>query len=127
MNPLAKRYHFGHVGGSDPNIVSDLNRTVPTFTGKNRERQTKLSQSSSLTLRELITDGRFELDVRTLLIRSDFLFGDSINEDAEVMLDSSYKCFIGLENVASFSRTWRGCFPCPLFNWCPFLDRWSVI
>ena len=87
MNPLAKRRHFGHVIGPD---VSKLDRTVPTFTGKNQERA-KLSQASSQTLRELITDGRLESDACSLLKRTDFLFGDSIYEDAEVMLDGRYK------------------------------------
>ena len=59
---LAKRCHFGHVGGPDPDIISVLSRTVLAFIGKNREQQTKFSQASSLTLRELITDGRFESD-----------------------------------------------------------------
>jgi len=79
------------VGGSDPDIVSGLNRTVPAFTGKNRERQAKLSQDSSLTLWELITDERFESDARSLLRKLNFLFGDSVSEDAEVMYDGSYK------------------------------------
>ena len=90
-NPLPKRRYFGHVGGPDPDIVSSLRRIVPAFTGKNRERQTKLSQASSLTLRELITDGRFESNARTSLRKPDFLFGNSVDEDAEVMYNGSYK------------------------------------
>ena len=86
-----KRRHFGYVGGPDSDIISGLNRTVPVFTGMDRERQTKLSQARSLTLQDLNTDGRFESDARTLLRKQDFLFGDSINEDADVMLDGSYK------------------------------------
>ena len=62
-----------------------------TLTGKDRERRTKLSLASSQTLQELITDERFESDTRLLLRKPDFLFGDSINEDAEVILDGSYK------------------------------------
>ena len=61
-------------------IVSGLNRTVPVFTKKARERQTKLSQISSQTFRELITDGRFESDACTLLRKLNFLFRDSVNE-----------------------------------------------
>ena len=71
-NPLAKSHHFGHMGGLDLNIVSSLRRIVLAFTGKNRKWQTKLSQASLLTLWELITDGRFELNVRTLLRKPDF-------------------------------------------------------
>ena len=35
---------------------------------------------------ELITDGRPESEARSLLKKPDFLFGDSIDEDAELML-----------------------------------------
>jgi len=71
-NPLAKRHHFGHVGELEPDIVSGLSRTVPNFSGKNQKRQTKLSQASSLTLREPITVGRVELNACTLLRKQDF-------------------------------------------------------
>jgi len=40
---LAKRHHFGHVGGPDLDIISKLGKTVPAFTGKNRERWAKSS------------------------------------------------------------------------------------
>jgi len=90
-NPLAKRHHFGHVGGPDSDIVSSLRRTISAFTGKNRERQTKLSQASSLTLRELITNGRFESNACTLLRKLNFLFRDSVDKDAEMMYDGNYK------------------------------------
>ena len=88
-NPLAKRRHFDHVGGLDTNIISNLIRTESVFIGKNRERQTNLSQASSLTLRELITDGRSESI--TLLRKPDFLFRDSVKENAKVMYDGNYK------------------------------------
>ena len=90
-NPLAKRHHFSHVGGSDPDVASKLDRTVSTFTGKNQELRAKLSQASSQTLQELITDWRLESEARSLLKKLNFVFKDSINEEAEVMLDGSYK------------------------------------
>ena len=74
-NPLAKRRHFGHVGGPDSDAVSKLNKTVPAFTGKSQERRAKLSQANSQVLRSLIMDGRLESE------EPDFLFGDFINED----------------------------------------------
>jgi len=36
-------------------------------------------------------DGRFESDACSLLRKPDFLFRNTINKDAEVMLDDSYK------------------------------------
>ena len=122
-DPLVKRRYFGHVGVPDPNIIFNLRRTVLAFTGKSQERQIKLSQASSLTPRELITDGRFELNARTLLRKLDFLFGDSVDEDAEVMYATNG--FIGSESVASFFRTWRGCSFCHPFNQCLSIDQWS--
>jgi len=50
----------------------------------------------------LITDGRFELDARSLLKKLDFLFEDSINEDVEVMLNDSYKWLRQLEECRFF-------------------------
>jgi len=97
-------------------VVSSLRRTISAFTEKNRGRQTKLSQASSLTLWELSTDERFESNGCTLLRKPDFLFRDSVNEDVEVMYDIATNGFIGSENVVSSSRTWRGCFLCHPFN-----------
>ena len=90
-NPLAKRCHFDHAGGPYLNIVSSRKKTVLAFTRKNQERQTKLSQVSSLTLQELITDGHFESNACTMLKKPDFLFGDFINQDAAVIYDGNYK------------------------------------
>ena len=96
-NPLAKMRHFGHVSGPDLDAVSKLDKAMSAFTGKNRERRAKLSQVSSHILQTLITDGRLESEAHSLLKKTDFLFGDSINEDAEVMLDDNYKwlCWFG--------------------------------
>jgi len=49
----------------------------------------QVEQASSQILRELITDGRLESEARSLLKKPNFLFEDSIDEDAEVMLDNS--------------------------------------
>ena len=61
-----------------------------------------MSQASSQTLRELITDGRLESEARSLLKKPDFLFGDSIDEDVEVMLNGSYKCLLQLGECRFF-------------------------
>ena len=99
---LAKRRHFVHVGGPNPNIISILSRTVRAFIAKDRERQTKLSQVSLLTLQELITDKRFELNAHMLLRKLDFLFKDFVNNDAEVMYDGSYKWLRRLKDCRFF-------------------------
>ena len=44
-----------------------------------------------LTLREIISDGRFESDSRTVLRKPDFFFGDSIDEDEAALHDGNYK------------------------------------
>ena len=89
--PLARRRHFGHVGRPDSDVISKLDKNVPAFTGKNREWRAKLNQASSQTLQELIKDGRLESEARPLFKKPEFLFGDSINEDAGKILDSNYK------------------------------------
>ena len=44
-----------------------------------------------LTLMELISNGQFESDTHTVLRKLDFLFGDSIKEDEEIMYSGNYK------------------------------------
>jgi len=61
------------------------------FTREKRERQTKLSMASMLTLRGLLSDGQFKSGSQTLLRKLDFFFGDSINKDEEVLYDGNYK------------------------------------
>jgi len=56
-------------------------------TGKSKERQSRISNASMLTLREIISGGRFELDSRALLRMLDFFFGDSIKEDEADLYD----------------------------------------
>ena len=101
--PLATRRHFGYADGPNPDVVFKLNKTVPAFTAKSQEWQVKLSQASSQTIRELITDERLESKARSLLKKPDFLFGDSIDEDVEVMLDGVTNGSVGLRSVVSFS------------------------
>jgi len=50
-----------------------------------------------LTLREIISNGRFESNSRTLLRKPDFFFGDTIEEDEAALYDRNYKwlCQIG--------------------------------
>ena len=44
-----------------------------------------------VTLREIISDGLFETDSRTLLRTPVFLFGDDIDEDDRILHDGDYK------------------------------------
>ena len=44
-----------------------------------------------VTLREIISDGLFEMDSRTPLRKPAFLFGDSIDEDDRILHDEDYK------------------------------------
>jgi len=95
-DPLSKKCHFGHIGDANLNITFSLQKTAPVFTGKSRERQTKLSRASMLTLRELLSDGRFESDSHSLLRKPNLFFGDSIDEDsidedAKFLYDDNYK------------------------------------
>jgi len=61
------------------------------FTREKRERQTKLSMASMLTLWGLLSDGKFESGSHALLRKLDFFFGDSINKDEEVLYNDNYK------------------------------------
>ena len=44
-----------------------------------------------LTLREIISDSRFESESHALLRKPDFFFDDSIEEDETVLYDGDYK------------------------------------
>jgi len=90
-NPLSKKCHFGHVGGADRNLTFVLQRTAPVTTSKSKERKEKITKASILTLQEIISDGQFELDSRTLLRKPTFFFGDSIEEDETDLYDGNYK------------------------------------
>ena len=56
-NSLSKKCHFGHVGGADPNMIFVLQRNAPVTTGKSKERWSRISNASMLTLSEIISDG----------------------------------------------------------------------
>jgi len=44
-----------------------------------------------LTFWEIMTNGRFESDIRIALKKSDFFFGDAITEDDRILYDGDYK------------------------------------
>ena len=69
-----------------------LRKEAPVFNIiNNEERSAKLSRADALTLRELISDGKFESDDKTLMRKPIFLFGDSINADESPLIDGNYR------------------------------------
>ena len=90
-NPLTKRNHFGYVSGVDLNLLFSLQETVPAFTSTNEERQARLTKGVVSTLRELISDGRFESNDHRLFRKPVFIFGDGIEEDEEILFDGNYE------------------------------------
>ena len=60
-------------------------------TGKSKDLKDRISKASMLTLREILSDGQFESDSRTLLRKPAFFFGDSIEEDEAALHDGNYK------------------------------------
>ena len=90
-NPLTKRNHFGHIGGVDPNLLFNLRKIVTAFSGTNEERQTRLTKGTAFTLRELISDRRFESNDRRLFRKPVFLFAYAIEENEEILFYGNYK------------------------------------
>ena len=88
---MTKRNHFGHVGGVDFNLLFSLRETVPAFTSTNEERQARLIKGVVFSLRELISDGRFESNDHRLVRKPVFIFRDAIDEDDEILFDGNYK------------------------------------
>jgi len=88
-SPLSKKCHFGHVGGADRNLTFVLQKTAPVTTGKSKERKERISKASIVTLREIISDGLFETDSRTLLRKPAFLY--AIDENDRILHDGDYK------------------------------------
>ena len=88
-SPLSKKWHFGHIGGADPNLTSVLPRTALVFALKSRERRDRLRNPSMLTFWEIMTNGLFESDTRVVLKKPDFFFGDAtIEEDRFCMTET---------------------------------------
>ena len=125
-SPLSKWCHFGHVGRLEPNVVFSLRKMVPMFIGRDKERQARLTQASSLTIRKLLSDRRLESDVRTLLRNPDFFFGDSIKEDKICMTEITSGSVKSEINASSFP-IWREC-SCSrsrAYGPCLFAGRWT--
>jgi len=78
-------------------MIFVLQRTAHVITVKSKKRWSRISNTSMLTLQEIISDGRFKSDSRALLRKLDLFFGDSIEEDEPAFCDGDYKwlCQIG--------------------------------
>ena len=59
--------------------------------GKSKERKDRIRKASMRTLWEILSNGQFESDSRTLLRKPAFFFGDSIEEDETALYDENYK------------------------------------
>jgi len=55
-----------------------------------------------LTFCEIMTNGRFESDIRIALKKPDFFFGDAITEDDKVLYDGGYKWLRNIEDKRFF-------------------------
>ena len=86
-----KRHHFGHEGRLNRNVTFGLHQAAPMFTGRDKERSARLIRCSALTLREIISDGRFEFGDRKLIQKPAFFFKDSIDGNNSDLFDVNYK------------------------------------
>jgi len=89
--PLAKKRHFGHVGGADRDLAFVLQRTVPVTADRSQERKKRLSNVDMVTFRELMTDAAFTTDARIPLEKPAFFFGDHVGDGGYSMYDGDYK------------------------------------
>jgi len=80
-----------------------------------------------LTLREIISDGRFESNSRALLRKPEFFFGDSIEEDEAALYDGDYKWLRQIGNMRFFLPNMERMYPlaylqhisvCQTMDWC---------
>ena len=64
---------------------------APVFIARNREWNKKISWGSAMTLREIMTDGRFESEKRALMKKPEFFYGDVIVDRDSDALEGKYK------------------------------------
>ena len=87
---ISKRHHLGYQGGRDKEWTFALRHGAPVFALKHKERSEKISHGGMTTLREVMTDGRFESGKQSLMKKPAFFYGDSIPDSNEA-LDGKYK------------------------------------
>jgi len=85
-------------------------------TSKSKERRSRISNASILTLREIISDDRFESEPRALLRKPDFFFGNSIKEDEATLYDRDYKWLRQIGNRRFFLPNMEGMYPLAYFQ-----------
>ena len=97
-DPLSKHHHFGHEGWPGKNFYFSLHQTMHVFTDKDKERNARLKRCSSLILREIISDGKFESKDKKLIRKSMFFFMDSIDINNNDLFYGNYKWLRQISN-----------------------------
>jgi len=121
---LTKRNHFGHIGGVDPNFLFSLRKTVLAFTGTNEERQARLIKGTTSTLRELISDGRFDLWI-DVYSKNQYSFSRKpLMKMRRFCLTGTISGFVKSKSVASSSLTWNKCFH---YRTCSRYMEWDLV
>ena len=110
-NFLSKKYPFGHVGGTDPNLMFVLQEAALVFALKSSEHSRQAQHPSMLTFREIMTNGRFESDTRIALKKPDFFFGDAITEHDRVLYDRDYKWLRQIGDMRFFLSNMERMYP----------------
>jgi len=85
-------------------------------TSKSKERKNRISSAIMLTLREILSDGRFESDSGTLLRKPAFFFGDAITEDDRILCDGDYKWLRQLRDRRFFLPNMERMYPLSYFQ-----------
>ena len=80
-----------------------------------------------MILREIISDGLFETDSRTLLRKLAFLFGDDIDEDDRILHDGDYKWLYQIGNRRFFIPNMEMMYPLSYHNTYLFIVGWIGI
>ena len=68
-----------------------LYQKIPVFTSKGEERNAQLKRCSSLTLREIISDGKLKSEDRKLIRKPVFFFRNSVDVNSDDLFDGNYK------------------------------------
>ena len=88
---MSKRHHFDHESGPNKNVRFCPRQTEPVFAGKDKEQNARLTRCNSLTLREIISDGKLEYEYMKIIRKLIFFFGDSTNGKNDDLFDGNHK------------------------------------
>ena len=98
--PLSKCHHFDHEGGPDRNVRFGFHQIAPVFIGKDKVRNAKLTLCSALTFREIISDGKLELEGRKLT--GSRCSSGTIDGSNDGLFDDNYKWLCQINNQHFF-------------------------